>query len=120
MKFRQLAIDLGMKEDEFLELVKLFIETSTSDLSRLQMAIDKADVQKAVVASHSIKGAAASLGLQDICGVAKKVEMNAREHILDGSTAMVRVIQEKLDSIAESLDQSKKKVYRPVSGGRRG
>jgi PAS domain S-box-containing protein len=52
--------------------------------------------------------------------MAKKVEKNAREHILDGSTAMVQVIQEKLDSITKSLNQSQKKGDRPDDGGGRG
>jgi HPt (histidine-containing phosphotransfer) domain-containing protein len=102
MNFKALAIDCGMEEDEVLELVKLFIETSLSDLNQIQSAIDEGDAQKVAMAAHSIKGAAANLGLTEIFEMAKRIEMNGRENKLDGAEGTAVAIEEKLDELAKS------------------
>ena len=107
MNLEALAIDFGMEEDELIELVKLFIETSLSDLNRIQSAIDEGDAQKVVTAAHSIKGAAANLGLMEIFEMAKRIEMNARENKLDGTPGTAKAINEKLDGLAESFPRFK-------------
>ncbi|MCK4389086.1 MAG: Hpt domain-containing protein [Desulfobacterales bacterium] len=101
MDFTKLAEDLGLDEDEFWELVELFLETSASDLGRLQSAIDRGDIQQTVEAVHSVKGAAANLGFEEIYELAKGVEEKARENSLDGVTEPVRIIKEKCDLIGE-------------------
>ena len=104
MNFRQLAERFELEEEEFLELVELLIETSTSDLGRLQSALDGGDVSGVLEAAHSIKGASGNLGFSDISGVAGEVEQKARENSLEGSAAAVRSIREGLDTIAKNLD----------------
>jgi len=112
MNFRALAENLDMEEGEFLEMMGLFLKTSISNLSQLQAAIDQGDGQKAMIAMHSIKGAALNLGLMEIYEVARKTEMEARENNLNEVAMATRVIREKLDRIAESLvEYSKLKVH---------
>ncbi len=48
MNFRELAEDLGLEEDEFLELLELFMETSMSDLNKLQSTIKKGNAEGSV------------------------------------------------------------------------
>jgi HPt (histidine-containing phosphotransfer) domain-containing protein len=106
MNLEALAIDFGMEEDELLELVKLFIETSLSDLDRIQSAIDEGDAQKVAMAAHSIKGAASNLGLTEIFEIAKTMDLNARENNLDGAPGEAEAIKEKLDGLTEGLSRS--------------
>ena len=40
MNYNKISKILGLEEDEYLELVELFIETSKSDLKNLQSAIN--------------------------------------------------------------------------------
>lgn len=103
MKLKELAGNLGMGGDEFLELIELFLETSASDLNQWQSGIDEGDGKKVMIAAHSIKGAAVNLGLVEIYEVAKKTEMEARENNLNGATVAARAIKEKMDQIAEDL-----------------
>lgn len=107
MNFRELAQNLEMTEDEFSELVGLFLETSASDLSKLQSATGGGDGQKAADAAHSIKGAAVNLGLTEIYEMAKQMETEARENHLERTGEMARAIKEKLDRIAEDLGRRK-------------
>ena len=113
MKLKELAENLGMAADEFLELIGLFLETSASDLNQWQSGIDEGDGKKVMIAAHSIKGAAVNLGLVEIYEVAKKTEMEARENNLKGATVAARAIREKMDQIAEDFlnaESSRQKV----------
>ena len=103
MNIRELAENLEMAEEEFLEMLDLFWETSSFDLRELQSAMEEGDAQKAIHAAHSIKGAAVNLGLMEIYEVAKETEMEARENYLERTGEMARTIKEKLDRIAEAL-----------------
>jgi HPt (histidine-containing phosphotransfer) domain-containing protein len=78
MDFKKLAEDIGLDEDDFLEIVDLFIETTPSDLSRLESATDEGHVQNVIETAHSIKGASGNLGFQDMYTMARDIEMNAR------------------------------------------
>ena len=107
MNFKELARNLEMEEDEFLDMVKLFLETSASDLTLLQGAQEKGEALKVGKAAHSIKGAAANLGLMEIFQLAKNIEMEARENHLDRAQEEIRTLREKLNQIAENLRGSR-------------
>jgi HPt (histidine-containing phosphotransfer) domain-containing protein len=103
MKLKELAENLEMEVDEFLEIMKLFLETSAFDLNQLEAGIEEGDGQRVIIAAHSIKGAAVNLGLLEIYEAARKTEMEARENNLNGATLAARAIKEKIDQITEDL-----------------
>jgi len=103
MKLEELAENLEMEVDEFLEIMKLFLETSVFDLNQLEAGIEEGDGQRVIIAAHSIKGAAVNLGLLEIYEAARKTEMEARENNLNGATVAAREIKEKIDQITEDL-----------------
>jgi len=101
MDIRQLAENLGLEEEEYLELIELFIETGMSDLNKLQSAIEEGSAEKAVNAAHSIKGAAMNLGLTELSEIAKEIEEKAGNDRLETSAEPARLLQEKLDIIVD-------------------
>ena len=102
MNFKELAVNLGLEEGEFLEITELFLETTASDFSKLQSAIDEENVQKVVETAHSIKGALGNLGFMEAYDVAKEIEEGARNgHHLKGITESAQALKKKLDIIAE-------------------
>jgi HPt (histidine-containing phosphotransfer) domain-containing protein len=103
MNFKELAKNLEMEEEEFLEMVNLFLETTTSDLGKLQSSIEEKDTQKVAETAHSIKGAAANLGFEEMYEVAKRIEKKARENDLNEVVEAIATIREKLDRIAQNL-----------------
>jgi HPt (histidine-containing phosphotransfer) domain-containing protein len=109
MKLKELAENLEMEVDEFLEIMKLFLETSVFDLNQLEAGIEEGDGQRVIIAAHSIKGAAVNLGLLEIYEAARKTEMEARENNLNGATVAAREIKEKIDQITEDLLKEERK-----------
>jgi HPt (histidine-containing phosphotransfer) domain-containing protein len=93
-----------------MEIIGLFLEASASDLRQLQSAIDQEDVQSAVRAAHSIKGAAANLRLTAIFELAQRMEREARENRLEGAIGTIQAIRENLTRLDESL---KRETQRP-------
>ena len=101
MNFVKLAEDLGLEEEEYLELIELFLESGTSDLNQLQAAIEEGDAEKAARAAHSLKGASGNLGLMELHELAKTIEAGVRNNRLKGMAEPVQVLEKKLGVIAE-------------------
>ena len=103
MDFSNLATQLDLDEEDYLELVEVFLEATISDLAKLESAISAGATEQVVEAAHSIKGAAGSLGFKDSHELAKSIEMNARKDILAGSLGDAGSIRRELTVIADSL-----------------
>ena len=94
---------MNLEEEELLELMDLFLKTTSSELIELQSALKEKDAQAAERMAHSMKGAAGSLGLKEIYETAKKIEAAARTNRLEEIEVDLRIIKEKLEIIAEAL-----------------
>ena len=103
MNVKKLSENLGLDEDEFLELVELFVKTAASNLTNLEKALETGNAENVANASHSLKGAAGNLGFQEIYEHAKFIEMNARQGVLYGSKERARSIREQLKDLEGDL-----------------
>lgn len=103
MNFSELAENIGLEEEEFVELVELFVDTSTSALEALQSAIDKGNAQQALEAAHYIKGAAVNLGFTSIYELSKAIEEKARHNSFEGASEALKTIRYRYDQIVEVL-----------------
>ena len=101
MNIKELAENLGLEEDEYLELFELFLDTGMADIEKLRSAIEEGNAEEAARAAHSLKGASGNLGLMEIYDVALKSEEEARNNSLDGLAESVQKLKEQLDLIAE-------------------
>ncbi len=103
MDFSKLAGNLGLEDDEFVELAELFVETGSSDLEKLRKSFENKDIQGVAESSHSIKGASGNLGFNDIYEIAKKIEFNARNESLEGVGEAVLSIKEKIEHLSGEI-----------------
>ena len=100
MNIKELAGNLGLEEEEYLELVELFIDRGRSDLDELQAALGAGDVEKVASAAHSLKGAAGNLGFVEIYKDAAMIESQALGKSMEGSEALMRSIIKNVEKIA--------------------
>jgi HPt (histidine-containing phosphotransfer) domain-containing protein len=103
LNLKTLAEEVDLEEEEYREMMGLFAKTTCSDLGQLHSAITGGDSRKAREAAHSIKGAAGSLGLKEIYGVAKTIEDKARADNLEGLAEMTADLQKRIEAIASVL-----------------
>ena len=108
MDFLKLAENLGLDEDEFIELAELFIETGLSDLKELKDAIEHGDETGIIGKSHSIKGSSGNLGFMDIYELAKNIEAEARDGVLTGHETVADSIDDKMSQLINALNEKNK------------
>ena len=99
MDCKAMAHSMGLEEDEFVEVLTLFVEVSESDLLNIETGLKNEDAKSVSDAAHSIKGAALNLGLTDISGIAQGLEMRAREANLQGTFEASNAIRQRLEAI---------------------
>ncbi|MGD2149689.1 MAG: Hpt domain-containing protein [Desulfobacterales bacterium] len=100
MNFRKLSKNLGLEEEEYLELFELFVESSREDLNKLWFAIDIASTEKVARIAHSLKGASLNLGLNEFEEIAKAIAKTGRDGQLEKTAQLAKTLQEKLDNVA--------------------
>jgi HPt (histidine-containing phosphotransfer) domain-containing protein len=101
MDIKALADNLGLEEDEYLELADLLVETGMVDLSNMESAFHEGDADAAAGAAHSLKGASGNLGIMDIYELAKTVEAESRNNNLPSIEAPLKELREKLEALAK-------------------
>ncbi len=101
MDIKALADNLGLEEDEYLELADLLVDTGLVDLSNMESAVKAGDSDAAAKAAHSIKGASGNLGIMDIYELAKSIEAELRNNNLAGIEDQLREIRNKLETLAK-------------------
>ena len=80
------------------ELLSLFRAAAAEDLEQMRQAVTAGDVAATMAAAHSLKGAAASLGIESIRSLAETVEQA-------GSASAPAAAREALPVLADLLDQ---------------
>ncbi|MBU1169920.1 MAG: Hpt domain-containing protein [Proteobacteria bacterium] len=84
MNFKALGESLGLEEDEFIEIVEIFVETAVSDIKKLECALPSNDFAAVSDAAHSLKGSAGNLGFMDISRLSATIEDKARKNNITG------------------------------------
>ena len=96
---RDFALEQTGGDEELLdELLTLFKDSSAADYAELCRAAEAGDADGVVRAAHSLKGAAASLGIERIRSLALAMETDAR----GGS---VQTAQDKKEELGRLLEQ---------------
>ncbi len=81
---REFALEQTAGDEELLEeLLILFKDSSAQDFEQLCRAADAGEAAGVVAAAHSIKGAAASLGIEGVRLLVLEMETGAREGSVD-------------------------------------
>jgi len=100
MNFIELAADLGLDENEYRELVDLFMTTGAAEFKKLKAALTAGDADTVMRSAHTLKGASGNLGLTDVSETAARIEKSADSGKLDGLEQPVSTMQTQLDAIA--------------------
>jgi len=103
MNIKELAENLGLEEDEYLEMLNLFFDSGGSDLERIEAALQQGSAEKAHEASHSLKGSAGSLGLDSIFELAKAIDDKDRQGILEGLDEPVRQLRQEYEKLVAAV-----------------
>ena len=101
MDIKALAENLGLEEDEYLELAELLVDTGMADLGNMESAVEEGDTDTAAKAAHSIKGASGNLGIMDIYELAKTIEAELRNNNVASASNQLKELRAKLETLAK-------------------
>ncbi len=107
MNFSEMAENVGLTVDEFVEIAHGFVEATHSDLEKLRAAIQDSLPQQISATAHSIKGAALTFGFDQMHAAALTVERHAKDNKLEAVPEAVGRIEKELGIIAEALQQTR-------------
>jgi HPt (histidine-containing phosphotransfer) domain-containing protein len=105
METTKLPENMGVDVEDFKELFKLYMETTSSDLEQLKTALNAGDAENVHEKAHSIKGASGSLGLNELYETAKAIDDRARVNSLNGLENMVQAFSEKYQKLVEEFEK---------------
>ena len=114
MNLKVQAEKMGLDEEEYVEIVNLFLKTTTDNLGQMRSAVETGDVSKLRQETHSLKGAALNLGFWEICEIVERMAMRVRENCWHGLSADIEMIQGRVDRIADLVGK------RPVEDASKG
>ncbi len=105
MNFKKLAENLGLEEDEYLELVELFLDTGRADFQKIESSLANRDADQVMRSAHTIKGAAGNLGFTEISDLAKLIEENAGNDTLEDLDQTVSALRSHFESITALVNR---------------
>jgi HPt (histidine-containing phosphotransfer) domain-containing protein len=105
MNFKELAENIGLSEEEYLEIVALFMSTGVSDLDDLEKANETNDVAGVANAAHRLNGASGNLGFMEIQTLAQKIELAAGDKKFDDISCDIKSITTLFSELADLLGQ---------------
>jgi histidine phosphotransfer protein HptB len=99
---KKFALEQAADDAELLqELLEIFKESYRSDFNLIKEGIQKGDTKQVYSASHSIKGASASLGIDGIREVALSIEADSRSGSLVVAKQKVQDLEDMLQQLLE-------------------
>lgn len=105
MNFKEMGAHLGLEEDEYRELIELFVMSGGSDFDSLQTALAAGDAETVMRRAHTIKGAAGNLGLKDVSAVAKVIEDRAMKNNLSNLDQTVQMLKSQFEIIQSFVNR---------------
>ncbi len=98
---RDFALEQAGEDEELLsELLILLQESTASDLAKIKAAQDKGDAKAMGEAAHSIKGAAASLGIEKLRVIAHDIEKSGLADDFATASSLVSSLEELVGTLA--------------------
>lgn len=98
---RDFALEQAGEDEELLaELLELLKDSSLSDLAKIKAGYGKGDAALMGDAAHSIKGAAASLGVEKLREVAYEIEKAGRDGDLAAAFSFLHPLESIIDALA--------------------
>lgn len=90
-------------EDEFPELVQVYIADSDPRISALRKAFEDQDTMQLRELSHSFKGASGNLSALPLAELCFKIEERSRDGIIDGSDDLINQIDIEYQAVKSIL-----------------
>lgn len=97
-------IRVGGDEDIYNELMNLFLQSSSEQIKELREAVQKQEPEQIERLAHSIKGAAANLGIVYVQKSAYELEMIGAENRIQEASKSLDILIKELERFRDYWD----------------
>lgn len=102
---KEIADERGLDEEDVIEFLHDFLDyTEQQDLVGLREGLEAGDCLKVRSNSHSIKGAALNLKLDDIASFAEKIEKKSAAEDLTGVPELLNALTDRMRLVKDFLN----------------
>ncbi len=102
----KMARDAGLSKEELAELIRLFVDSATTDIRCLEGFLAAKQVPEAQRGLHSLKGAGINLNLERLARYCEHAEASLDNHCFEDAAAAVIKIKQIVENLfAESFGQ---------------
>jgi two-component system sensor histidine kinase/response regulator len=98
-----LSANIGIDVETYLMILVQFHERSVEDMDLIEAAVQEGKSDGAAREAHSIKGAAANLGIQDVSELARDIEQKARNNAPEEISPLLARLRDELKTIKDML-----------------
>lgn len=90
--------------DEYLSLIRLFLQDAPAHLKRLEAAASANDINGLIAPAHTLKSSSANLGALALSAVAKRIEIGARGQALARPAVAVLMLENEYKRAKAALE----------------
>ena len=95
---------VGNNSDKYLRLLRMFADTHSTDMKRVQERLAEADTRKALELTHNLKGVAANLGASGVSVLSAKLDKALRQNAaLAVCMELARLCDEQLTQLVREI-----------------
>ena len=92
-------------EDEFTELVTVFISDGIKQINDLRQAIAVSDDKLIRRIAHTIKGSSSNLGINGLSELSKTLEYKAADNQLNDAEDLLQKINDEYEAVKKTLEE---------------
>ena len=91
-------------EDEFTELVTVFITDGIKQIDDLRQAIAASEADNIRRIAHTLKGSSSNLGINGLSELSKTLEFKAADNQLNGADELLQKIIDEYEAVKQTLE----------------
>ncbi|MCF8111386.1 MAG: Hpt domain-containing protein [Desulfobacteraceae bacterium] len=104
MNKRDPVEDMGLDPEQYRELLRMFIENTRREIYEIKEALRDNDLNRVEKLAHSFKGAAVSLGLDQIAAAGEAIrDMVRNEHDFKNIESLINKIIQEIDGLSQTV-----------------
>lgn len=93
-------------EDDFDELISIFISDGKTQIEDMKKAIDSSNIDEVKRIAHTLKGSSVNIGVLDLSESCKALEYKAAENSLEGANELLKKIIEEFNETKKFLENN--------------
>ncbi len=95
-----------MMQDDFDQLISIFISDGQTQIENLRLAVDASDIKNTQRIAHALKGSSANLGIHVLSESCRALEYEAAENSFQEAKELLEQIINYFEAVKKTLEEN--------------